>query len=114
MRFGVVTRVADPRHGGNMAEAITSVMIEVRRPMAPDWRPVLQPVTEVIGPSALALRVPVFRLGEILVMPDGGLSERELVPPYRKPSKWDVDVELFDDLTEAILVSCRVVEEAQP
>jgi len=45
------------------------------------------------------IRVPVFTVGEILIVDDSG---REVAGALRKPSKWWVEYEEFDDLREAI------------
>jgi hypothetical protein len=55
----------------------------------------------------MALRAPVWYLGEIVILgPDG----REMDGPERKPDKWYVDVEVFTDLEEAIARSREVRE----
>lgn len=47
----------------------------------------------------MTMRAPVFNVGEILLL-DG--SGREIGYPGRKPGKWDVTVESFGSLTEAL------------
>lgn len=47
----------------------------------------------------LAIRTPVFKVGEILIM---GLDGREVTGDGRKPSKWDVTCEEFDNVEAAI------------
>ena len=44
-------------------------------------------------------KLPVFHLGEILILDHTG---REVAGMCRKPSKWSVEVEEFNDLQEAI------------
>ena len=44
-------------------------------------------------------KLPVFHLGEILILDEFG---REVSGMCRKPSKWSVEVEEFNDLQEAI------------
>lgn len=55
-----------------------------------------------LGPQgaglALALRVPVFTKGEILILRGG----REMNGPMRKPDKWDVEYETFDNIFDAM------------
>lgn len=99
MRFAVVTRVASPEagEGGNMATALGlcqpipgSQLLEVRPAPAS-----LQ----------LQLRMPVFHLGEILILdPDG----REPHGLGRCPSKWDVDLAFFDDLNAAVAKARKI------
>lgn len=50
-------------------------------------------------PLLLGLRCPVFTVGEILILDASG---REVGGRGRKPSKWDVEVEYFDDLGAAV------------
>lgn len=56
--------------------------------------------------SETPIRVPVFEEGEILVT-DGS---REIGGAGRKPSKWDVDYEMFDNVEDAIKKSREVLE----
>lgn len=49
--------------------------------------------------------VPVFALGEIIVLDDSG---REIGGLGRRPAGWDVDVEHFDDVNAAIKRSREV------
>lgn len=44
-------------------------------------------------------KLPVFHLGEILILDETG---REVTGVGRKPSKWSVEVQEFDNLEEAI------------
>ena len=48
---------------------------------------------------ALALRAPVFTLGEVLICDGDG---REVVGAGRKPSKWSVGHESFSTAEEAV------------
>lgn len=45
------------------------------------------------------IRVPVFQEGEILIIDESG---REIAGLGRKPSKWAVEYEVFDNLEDAI------------
>jgi hypothetical protein len=47
-------------------------------------------------------KVPVFEVGEIVICDDSG---REVCYPERKPSKWDIEYEVFDNLDDAIKCS---------
>lgn len=44
-------------------------------------------------------RVPVFILGEVLLLDENG---REMFGKGRKPSKWDVDCQEFDSIDQAL------------
>lgn len=46
----------------------------------------------------VACSVPVFKLGEILILNEYGRS----IPDGRKPSKWFVEYEVFDNIEAAI------------
>jgi len=55
----------------------------------------------------ISLRTPVFSVGEILILgPDG----REIGSPGRKPSKWGVTCEHFDDLDTAVARALEVMD----
>jgi hypothetical protein len=96
VKFGVITRVPDPTRGGNMALALAYVEVAPGGP--PDYMPTLVPAGDVLGPVIIALRMPVFALGEILVCNEDG---RELSGNGRKPDKWDVDTEWFTSIDDA-------------
>ena len=53
-----------------------------------------------MGGSAVGVRSPIFHVGEILVL-DSEYG-REVAGCGRKPSKWDVGVEYFDNIERAI------------
>jgi phage-related protein len=57
-------------------------------------------------------KLPVFHLGEVLIL-DGEYG-REMAGLSRKPSKWSVEVEHFDNLEEAIDRAHIVLEHAFP
>lgn len=50
----------------------------------------------------------VFQIGELLICNRD--SKREIPYPGRKPSKWDIEYEIFEDLDTAI-IRCREVQE---
>lgn len=99
-RIGVVVRVADPASGGNLALS-NDVYLD---PQALGARNAFdvphQTLVKALGlppMTALYLRCPVFTVGELLVLDD---NERDTMG--RKPSKWDVGVEWFDSLDDAV------------
>ena len=51
--------------------------------------------------------VPVFKLGEILIMDH---EYGRTIPDGRKPSKWDVQYECFDNIDDAITKAKEVVK----
>lgn len=93
MKFGVVVKVPEGDDVfGNLAIPSDGVWI-ARDPSNPMK-------VESVGPHMLlALRVPVFAMGEILVLDESG---REVAGHGRKPSKWSVDVETFDTIELAV------------
>lgn len=96
--FAVVTRVAEPETGGNLRAALGDVWLD---PLAKGGQhdDVRQPLGKALGQPMLDLfvQVPVFRVGELLLI-DG--NDRDQFG--RKPSKWDVDVEEFDNIDAAV------------
>ena len=102
MRFAVVTKV--PRDA--LADAVKYRVRGVEEEVVnADELPIPEHDLRPVG----LVKVPAFRPGEILVMDDEGYAE--LSWPYRKPSKWGVEVELFDSPEEAVERSREVVEK---
>lgn len=93
--YGVITAVAEPPNSGNMATAIDVHVVIEKGPINEK----VVPLMSVNPNAALTLRVPVFTAGEILILGEDG---REVAPPGRKPDKWQVQYEEFDDVHEAI------------
>lgn len=90
-QIATVTKVPDPLEdprGGNMAAAITYGL-----------PPELAYLVLING------RVPVFTLGEILILDE---DDRD-VGTTRKPSKWSIEITHFDNLDAAIRCS-KVVQ----
>jgi hypothetical protein len=111
MKFCVITRVPDPEKGeaGNMATAFP-LYIETEQPSpANHFKAKIESVFKVMGANALAFRSPVFDLGEILIVDSEYGRE---VGGGRKPSKWDVDADYFDDIEDAIARSQEVTDAA--
>ncbi len=95
MRFGVITKVADPASGGNLATAMGQVFLDPQAKGGDYGDPHLE-FTEALGLDpmlGLYMQVPVFTVGELLVL-DG--NDRDQMG--RKPSKWSVTCEEFDDI----------------
>lgn len=91
MRFAVITEVCDPETGGNAATALGQLY---RRTSGTGLE--LEPVD---GMTAMMLSIPVFHVGEILILNEGG---REISGLGRKPSKWDIEYEVFDMIEGAV------------
>jgi len=55
------------------------------------------------------VKIPVFMKGEILIV--DAKTEREITGRHRKPSKWFVEYEIYDNLEDAIKRALEVEEE---
>lgn len=98
--FAVITRIPDPAkgEGGNMACSLSVARSGTKGGVL---------AVELLPPVLqLGLRTPVFALGEVVIL--DGENGREVCGAQRKPSKWDVDVEHFASVRDAVLRS-RVV-----
>ncbi len=110
--FAVITRVPDPdKSGGNLAvafglrvdpQALGGDALDPPRKLAD---------MGIIPVHSLWLRAPVFELGEIVIL--DGTYGREVAGRQRKPHKWDVDVEHFNDLEEAVHRAENIYQESQ-
>lgn len=97
--FGVITRVADPATSGNLAAELDLYVETVPCNKTNNFVAEIRTLADVMGAwFLLALRKPVFSIGEILILDGNG---REIGYPGRKPSKWDVECEEFDTLADA-------------
>lgn len=67
----------------------------------------LTPLHEVVPGLALMMRMPVFTLGEIMFL---DISGREIAGHGRKPSKWGVVTEEFDEIDDAIARAVEVTD----
>lgn len=92
-QIAVVTRVPSVEESGNMAA-----------PLVYGLDPSLTMHVITQGRSQ------VFILGELLILNESG---REPFGHGRKPSKWNIDIELFDDLDAAIARAEAVAEEVE-
>lgn len=104
MRFGVITEVSAPEDGGNMACDLDIFRVVEERSAANGFTERLE---QVPPQTLLGLRTPVFSVGEVLILDDGG---REIPYPGRKPSKWSVGCEEFDDLEAALARAKEVLD----
>lgn len=99
MQFIVITSVPPPGDQGNLALVLDVFFEPPATPQNFD-NPLPRLVDYVGQPMlALALRAPVFTLGEVLICDFDG---RELVGAGRKPSKWSVGAETFQTPEEAV------------
>lgn len=118
--YAVVTSVADPATGGNMAGASDLFGLwYVAEPMdeSNNYTERLSKV-DVDGmrfhddhgaPLRLwDLRMPAFHVGEILILDEPG--GREVGYPGRKPSKWFVEVAEYADLDTAVTRAREVLD----
>lgn len=99
--FAVVTKVATGRDvWQNLATEL-----DLYRSTGPGPEEV-EPLVPLV---ALELLRPVFHVGEILILDSS--HGREVDYPGRKPSKWGVETEEFEDLDDAVRRGHEVFEE---
>jgi hypothetical protein len=107
MKYGVITKVPPLKDASNLACGLGQIVIQTEQPT---YENDYTGSYEDVGfPAALSLHVPVFHLGEVLIMDDD--TGREIPYPGRKPSKWSVTCEEFDDV-EAAVARAREVMDA--
>ncbi len=100
--IGVITEVPEPESGRNMAAVIG---VYERDPDDKHGLKVRPLAGEIGMAMLLEFRVEVFTLGEILIVDDSG---REFAGKGRKPSKWGVGFEYFDDIDSATAKAIEV------
>lgn len=93
--YGVITRVAEPKSGGNLAFGESWLDPQAKGGSFEDG---YEPLASALGNPKLALyiRTPVFRVGELLI-----LNENDRDQFTRKPGKWDVTCEEFESIEDA-------------
>ncbi len=89
MEYAVITSTPSPLKLGNMATGLGQVFITLDGHIT----------YERLGIESMNFGLEVFHVGEILILDDAG---REVAGRGRKPSKWDVDIETFQVLEEAV------------
>jgi len=94
VEYVVITKILEGEIRGNLA----NVFVRLRTDDVP--------VIGGIGPMVLAWHE-VFILGEVLICQGG----REICGQGRKPSKWYVEHETFNNVEDAIECSKRVTNE---
>lgn len=97
VRYMVITKTPpeDDPEGGNLADNF----FPARGPDGPNFERTLGQMVHVV--------MPVFETGEILIVQ--GEYEREYGPHGRKPTKWYVEYEMFDDVQDAIRRSIEIM-----
>jgi hypothetical protein len=104
--YAVITRVADPATGGNLAMAF-DLFHQTEQPDIEKGN-YLGTFERVPMDIMLTLRAPVFEVGELLVL---GESGREVLGAGRKPDKWDVDYEEFNAIEDAVRLAKDITEK---
>lgn len=109
IRYAVITRVPEPGDRGNLATQLGQVFLDPQATGAGIDTPP-QSLGKALGNPMLEVYVlgPVFRLGELLIVNGDG---REMAGGGRKPNKWDVDAEYFDEPEPAVR---RALEVSTP
>jgi len=103
MKFQVVTRVPDP-FDAKAAAGNAALVLPLYVDLKQDGNLEILRATD----GALNFRGPVFHLGEVMIVEDTG--GREVVGRGRKASKWDVNVETYDTVEEAVARAWEVAE----
>lgn len=97
MIYAVVTKIDTQ----DVATAMDLVVRTAQGTQETDYRDTYVPAFQALGFDAtLALHIPVWTLGEIVVLAYSG--GREVNGAQRKPSKWFVEVEEFDTIEAAV------------
>ncbi len=99
--YTVVTEIPPHEKGGNMATALGQIYTthdEHRSYQRLDMA------------YTMNMAIPVFTLAEILILDNE--YGREVAGKGRKPSKWDVEIEHFQDLERAIVCAEEVIVTA--
>ncbi len=96
--YAVVTEIPPNEKGGNMATALGAIYETLDSHMT----------YRSLGMDGINLAIPVFTLAEIMILDaDTG---REVAGRGRKPSKWDVSIEHFQVLEEAVLCATETID----
>src|SRR5262245_18532036 len=106
--LAVVTGIPDPlgdEGGGNLVTALGQVFVEEQAAsrLGPFGRFGMIPMG-----IALLARIPVFKLGEILILGEDG---REVDGDRRHPGKWALTLEVVPDLPHAVELARKVIDE---
>lgn len=105
--FAVIVKTpSGDERWGNLATALDVYRVVDEKTQENHYR---ETVIRLPWDDLLTLRTEVFHVGEILILNEDG---REVGYPGRKPRKWHVEVEEFDDLEKAIARSKEVFEES--
>lgn len=108
--FGVVTSVPEAGSQGNLASFSFDLY---QAPSDGSFGGVLTSLATSDPSQYVALMLtymtPVFHLGEIIVLDDSG---REVGYPGRKPSKWFITCEEFDNVEDAVARSIAITNES--
>lgn len=113
--FLVITKVPDQNSGskGNMATVMDLYWDLGNDKELKRWYDAAEdilgiPASEAILLQLTSFRRPVFVAGEILVV---GTDGREIGGHLRKPSKWEVEFKLFDNIEDAVELAEQVTAE---
>jgi hypothetical protein len=125
--FAVITRVSGDCEGNyacdviyinpNGKEHVAGANIIVNPPRIPNYDDMFanslhsdrykDTIIDLTKEQLFTCNSPVFSLGEILIMDP---SNDRSVPEGKKPDKWDVSYECFDDILEAVECSKKAFD----
>jgi hypothetical protein len=123
--FAVITKIPDDCEGNyavdtiyinpNGKEHVVGANIIVNPPHIPNYDDMFafalchnkEKNIDLTKEQMLTCNSPVFTIGEILIMDP---SNDRSVPEGKKPDKWDVSYECFDDILEAVRCARKVFD----
>jgi hypothetical protein len=104
MKYGVITEVPPLKDSGNLAVSLGEICIQTEQPSEDNGY--AGRYEDVGFPASLAIQKRVFNVGEVLILDDSG---REIPYPGRKPAKWSVTCEEFDNIERAVARAQQVM-----
>ena len=96
--FAVITKVPKAREGNEYDQILVHGWDETNEEVIYHYPKENERYSMIETPFVNA-KLPVFHLGEILILDNSG---REVGGLCRKPSKWSVEFQEFDNLDEAV------------
>lgn len=105
--FAVITKVPKVREGNEYDQILVEGWDETNEEVIYHL-PKEDVKYRAVDTKYVNAKLPVFHLGEILILDEIG---REVAGMGRKPSKWSVEINSFDTLDEAIECAQKVLRD---